>query len=157
MKIGDVVLLRQNKENKLSTRFEVQEYEIIGKKGNAVTLRNEKGEKKVRNSREVKLFHKEEGKVGNREIRRKKYQNIRDIYPHTLDVLDEIEIEDPVDIEVVEPEEAEGTVEMEIVEPEEEEEPVEIEIVEPVEVEQQQGRGHRNKRRPAYLRDYITS
>ena len=35
---GDTVLLRQRKENKLSTRFENKKYRIVEKKGNSVSL-----------------------------------------------------------------------------------------------------------------------
>ena len=51
---GDLVLLRQNRENKLSTRFENREYRVVKRKGNAVILSDEKGKLKMRNVREVK-------------------------------------------------------------------------------------------------------
>ena len=66
-----------------------------------------------------------------------------------------MEIDEPVEIEMVVSGEEEETVEMEV--EESEEGPVEIEIVEPIEGEQQQGRGHRIRRRPAYLGDYMMS
>ena len=51
LKVGDTVILKQKKSNKLSTRFENKKYTIIQKKGNSVTLKSEEGEVKVRNSR----------------------------------------------------------------------------------------------------------
>ena len=87
-----IVLLRQKKTNKLSTRFENQ-------KGNSVTIKSE-GEAKVRNSREVKLFLVENGDDGTSRYERKLDEISKesegrkgDIYPSKMDELDDIEVE----------------------------------------------------------------
>ena len=61
LKAGDIVLLRQKKSNKLSTRFENKKYRILQKKGNSVTIKSQEGKVKVRISRAVKLFLEEKG------------------------------------------------------------------------------------------------
>ena len=44
LKKGDLVLLKQKRSNKLSTRFEDKNYVVVEKKGNAVKIRSETGE-----------------------------------------------------------------------------------------------------------------
>ena len=48
-KLGDKVLLRQPRKDKLRTRFEDRDYTIVEKRGNAVKIRTSEGDEKVRN------------------------------------------------------------------------------------------------------------
>ena len=51
---GDEVLLKQNKENKLSTRFEPVPYQIVGKENNSVVVESPQGAQYRRNITHVK-------------------------------------------------------------------------------------------------------
>ena len=51
-----MILLRQNRENKLSLTFEPQPYRVVRKKGNAVVIENSAGQSKMRNARHMKKF-----------------------------------------------------------------------------------------------------
>ena len=96
LKVGDIVLLRQKKTNKLSTRFENQKYEILQKEGNSVTIKSEEGEVKIRNSREVKLFHeakKEEEESNVNERMTDESSKEEDIYLPRIDELEDIGVE----------------------------------------------------------------
>ena len=147
---GDIVLLRQNRENKLSTKFENKKYKIIDMKGNSVTICSKDGEMKVRNTREVKLFHKR--KKG---VECYKSRKVKDIYPSKMDELDDIEVEiEDREEEVLEdtPEvEVEEEILQEVPEVEREEVPVDRREVE----SEQLGRGCRNRHKPAHLKDFI--
>ena len=84
---GDAVLLKQRKRNKLSTRFENQKYTVLSKKGNAVTIQGENGGKKVRNTRELKLYNERRGE---NECRKDDSKLSR----ASMDELDEFEVEE---------------------------------------------------------------
>ena len=45
---GDMTLLRQNRENKLSPTFEPEPYRVVEKNGNAVIIENSTGRSKMR-------------------------------------------------------------------------------------------------------------
>ena len=54
---GDLVLLEQRKQNKLSSQYEVQPYEVTEKKGNSLVLASPNHEKQImRSSAQVKKF-----------------------------------------------------------------------------------------------------
>ena len=53
---GDLVLLRQKRENKLSPTFEPEPYRILEKNGNAVVIENSSGQSKMRNAGHMKKF-----------------------------------------------------------------------------------------------------
>lgn len=44
-----MVLLRQNRENKLSPTFEPEPYRVVEKNGSAVNIENATGQSKIRN------------------------------------------------------------------------------------------------------------
>ena len=54
LKVGDRVLLKQKRQNKLSTRYEDEDYVIVGRKGNAIRIRSESGDK-FRNESDVNI------------------------------------------------------------------------------------------------------
>ena len=163
--VGDIVLLKQSRENKLSTRFENQTYKIIEKKGNKATICSKSGDIKVRNTREIKkFFYAEEKKQKQKKKKKREVEEVEDIYPSTMDMLDDIEIQEtesrPADRNeavVVGEGEVEATREVER----------EVEVTrEEAEVsegsaagaqERQVRRGLREKRKPAHLRDFVLS
>ena len=53
---GDLILLRQNRENKLSPTFEPEPYRVVEKNGNAVVIENSAGQSKMRNAGHMKNF-----------------------------------------------------------------------------------------------------
>ena len=53
---GDLILLRQNRENKLSPTFELEPYRVVEKNGNAVVIENSAGQSKMRNAGHMKKF-----------------------------------------------------------------------------------------------------
>ena len=53
--IGDVVLVKQPKRNKFTTRFNPDKYSVIAKKGTMITAQNSKGHKITRN---ISFFRK---------------------------------------------------------------------------------------------------
>ena len=53
---GDEVLLKQNKENKLSTRFEPVPYQVVGKENNSVVVESPQGAQYRRNITHVKKY-----------------------------------------------------------------------------------------------------
>ena len=53
---GDMILLRQNRENKLSPTFEPEPYRVVEKNGNAVIIKNSAGQSKMRNTGHMKKF-----------------------------------------------------------------------------------------------------
>ena len=53
---GDLILLRQKQENKLSSTFEPDPYQVVEKNGNAVVIENSTGQSKMRNARHMKKF-----------------------------------------------------------------------------------------------------
>ena len=64
IKVGDIVLLKQPKENKLSTRFSPKPYQVVAMKGHMVT--GTRGGHQV--TRHASFFKKFEGKVGKKPI-----------------------------------------------------------------------------------------
>jgi len=54
---GDPVLMRQERQNKMSTNFEHDPYEVISKHGNSVVVQSPAGVKYKRNVTQVKKFH----------------------------------------------------------------------------------------------------
>ncbi len=83
---GDLVLLRQEKKNKLSTPFEHQPYEVVTKNGNSVVIESPAGVRYKRNITHVKKYHENVQQPGN---------NIEDIVeddiPTTLDFEEPLE------------------------------------------------------------------
>ena len=53
---GDLVLLCQNRENKLPPTFEPEPYHVLEKNGNAVVIKNSAGQSKMRNAGHMKKF-----------------------------------------------------------------------------------------------------
>ena len=53
---GDMVLLRQNRENKLSPTFEPEPYRVVEKNGSAVIIENATGQSKMRNVGHMRKF-----------------------------------------------------------------------------------------------------
>ena len=53
---GDLILLRQNRENKLSPTLEPEPYRVLEKIGNAVVIENSAGQSKMRNAGHRKKF-----------------------------------------------------------------------------------------------------
>ena len=53
---GDLLLLRQNRENKLSPTFEPEPYRVVKKNGNADVIENSAGQSKMRNAGHIKKF-----------------------------------------------------------------------------------------------------
>ena len=53
---GDMILLRQNRENKLSPTFEPEPYRVVEKNGNAVIIENSSSQSKMRNAGHMKKF-----------------------------------------------------------------------------------------------------
>ena len=53
---GNLILLRQNRENKLSPKFEPEPYRVAEKNGNAVVIENSAGQSKMRNAGNMKKF-----------------------------------------------------------------------------------------------------
>ena len=51
-----MILLRQNRENKLSPTFESDPYRVVEKNGNAVIIENSTGQSKMRNTGHIKKF-----------------------------------------------------------------------------------------------------
>ena len=60
---GEKVLIKQEKQNKLTTPFEPKLYEIIKKSGNQVTVQDDDDKVYKRNVTEVKKFNEEETKL----------------------------------------------------------------------------------------------
>ena len=65
---GDLILLRQNRENKLSPTFEPEPYRVVEKNGNAVVIENSAGQSKMRNAGHMKKFVDPGSETGAREI-----------------------------------------------------------------------------------------
>ena len=65
---GDLILLRQNRENKLSPTFEPEPYRVVGKNRNAVVIENSDGQRKMRNPVHMKKFVEPGSETGTREI-----------------------------------------------------------------------------------------
>ena len=65
---GDLILLRQNRENKLSPTFEPEPYRVAEKNGNAVVIENSAGQSKMRNADHMKKFVDPASETGGREI-----------------------------------------------------------------------------------------
>ena len=57
---GDPVLVRQERQNKMSTNFEADPYKVISKQGNSVVIQSPAGVKYKRNITQVKKFHETE-------------------------------------------------------------------------------------------------
>ncbi|KAL4231673.1 hypothetical protein ACF0H5_009252 [Mactra antiquata] len=57
LEIGDKVLLKQERKDKLTTTYEHEPYKIIDKVGNQVTVKSAAGVSRVRNSSHVKKFY----------------------------------------------------------------------------------------------------
>ena len=57
LEVGDKVLLKQNKTDKLSTPYEHEPYTLVEKFGNQVTVKSRSGLTRVRNSTHVKKYH----------------------------------------------------------------------------------------------------
>ena len=53
---GDLILLRQNRENKLSPTFETEPYCVLEKNGNAFVIENSASQSKMRNAGHMKKF-----------------------------------------------------------------------------------------------------
>ena len=53
---GDLILLRQNRENKFSPTFKPEPYRVLEKNGNAVFIENSAGQSKMRNAGHMKKF-----------------------------------------------------------------------------------------------------
>ena len=53
---GDLILLRQNRENKLSPTFEPEPYRVVEKNVNAVVIDNSACRSKMRNAGQIKKF-----------------------------------------------------------------------------------------------------
>ena len=51
-----MILLCQNRENKLSPTFEPEPYQVVEKNGNAVVIENSAGQSKMRNAGHMKKF-----------------------------------------------------------------------------------------------------
>ena len=60
IRVGDTVLLRADKTNKLSTNFNPAPFEVIQKTGREVTLRNETGVELKRNTAFVKKYNEQD-------------------------------------------------------------------------------------------------
>ena len=65
---GDLILLRQNRENQLSPTFEPEPYRVVEKNGNAVLIENSAGQSKMRNAGHMKKFVDPGSETGAREI-----------------------------------------------------------------------------------------
>lgn len=65
---GDLILLRQNRENKLSPTFEPEPYRVVEKNGNAVVIESSAGQSKMRNAGHMKKFVDSGSETGAREI-----------------------------------------------------------------------------------------
>ena len=65
---GDLILLRQSRENKLSPTFEPEPYRVVEKNGNAVVIENSTGQSKMRNAGHMKKFVDPGSETGAREI-----------------------------------------------------------------------------------------
>ena len=65
---GDLILLRQNRENKLSPTLEPEPYRVAEKNGNAVVIENSAGQSKMRNADHMKKFVDPASETGAREI-----------------------------------------------------------------------------------------
>ena len=65
---GDLILLRQNRENKLSPTFEPEPYRAVEKNGNAVVIESSAGQSKMRNAGHMKKFEEPGSETGAREI-----------------------------------------------------------------------------------------
>ena len=79
VKVGDIVLLKQPKENKLSTRFSPKPYQVVAMKGHMVT--GTRGGHPV--TRHASFFKKFEGKVDKNQLKMM-YQKIRTRRRHTV-------------------------------------------------------------------------
>ena len=131
-------MLKQDRQNKLSTRFEKKEYKVVKRKGNTVSICSEEGKVKMRNVREVKRF------IGGR---RKGEQDRKVIYPSRIEQEEDVagtaevvgEEEDIADVEDIV--RAEDVADAEDV--------AEVEVV-------GQRRGKRVRRPPQYLSNYVT-
>ena len=131
LKIGDSVLLEQEKQNKLSTRFETKEYRVVKRKGNTVSNCGDEGKGKMKNVREVKRF------IGGRS---KGEHDRKDIYPSR--------IEQEEDVAGAEEDIADA--EEDIADVEEDIAGAEVEVV-------GQRRGGKVRRPPQYLSNYVTN
>lgn len=56
MDVGDKVLVREEKKNKLKTEFNPERFEIVERKGNTVTIKSKDGKIYKRNLTQVKKF-----------------------------------------------------------------------------------------------------
>lgn len=65
---GDQILLRQNRENKLSPTFKPEPYRVVEKNGNAVIIEDSAGQSKMRNAGHMKKFVDPGSETGAREI-----------------------------------------------------------------------------------------
>ena len=61
MKVGDSILVKQEKENKFSTTFHPRPFMLVQKNGNSVHIDSDTSNIYKRNMTEVKLFHKRSG------------------------------------------------------------------------------------------------
>ena len=60
IEVGDIVLMKQKKENKLSTLYRDIEYKVIKAKGTGFVIRGTGGEELLRNVSQLKKLHKKE-------------------------------------------------------------------------------------------------
>ena len=74
MKQGDLVLMKQDKKNKLSTTFEPQLYKVKEKKGNQVVVSESDNPARVlhRNTTEVKQYHPTNDQLSNTKANQEK-------------------------------------------------------------------------------------
>ena len=61
IRIGDAVLLRAEKSNKLSSNFNPSPFKVVNKMGAEVTVRNEAGAEFKRNTTFVKKYNQQDG------------------------------------------------------------------------------------------------
>ena len=61
MKVGDSVLVKQEKENKFSTTFHPRPFMLVQRNGNSVHIESDMDNIYKRNVTEVKPFHKRSG------------------------------------------------------------------------------------------------
>ena len=64
IRIGDTVLLKAEKSNKLSTNFRPSPFKVVQKTGTEVTVRNEAGEEFRRNSAFIKKYNEQDNVSG---------------------------------------------------------------------------------------------
>ena len=61
IRIGDTVLLKAEKSNKLSANFRLSPFKVVKKTGTEVTVRNEAGEEFRRNAAFIKNYYEQDG------------------------------------------------------------------------------------------------